>query len=239
MKSIALAVVALFFTLTTLFPAPAIDCERRAACIRDCDAALRRALDALTTERGRIRMRGTQALLECRSNNPPASAELRRCEEAVNARTQEAVRQLEAPAREARRRCEGECNAQNRDCVRAPSALLGSIDVECIPGGAPCFKAVSKVCTQMEGACGDCGFSLCGGGEWGFDSEVPLTVTLVAAASGMSNPRVLAASTPVGNQAVLNVPEDITLKDKEQLYLQFSSTAKPKGAVRVRVHRDR
>jgi hypothetical protein len=77
--------------------------------------------------------------------------------------------------------------------------------------------------------CDDCGASLCGGGEWKFDSEVPLTVTLVAALSDLSNPRVVAASTPAGNRAVLNVPPDIKLEGKEQLYLQFSKCRRRPG----------
>jgi len=50
---------------------------------------------------------------------------------------------------------------------------------------------------------------------------------------------VLAAWTSEGTQAAQSVPADIKLNDNEQLYLRFSSTAKPKGKVRVRFRRDR
>jgi hypothetical protein len=128
------------------------------------------------------------------------------------------------------------CRDQNRSCININRKFHGDIDLACLASGATCFKEVSDTCQAMSDGCGNCGISLCGGGEWKFDSEVPLTVTLVAAAD-LSNPRVLAASTLKGNQAVLNVPADIRLKDKEQLYLQFASTAKPKGNVKVQVRR--
>jgi hypothetical protein len=81
---------------------------------------------------------------------------------------------------------------------------------------------------------------MCGGGEWLIDSELPLSsVTLVAAQGRSMRGRVLATSSIKGKRAILNVPRDLKLNSGEQLYFQFSSRTKPRGAVKVTIHRDR
>ena len=89
----------------------------------------------------------------------------------------------------------------------------------------------------MAGACDDCWKSLCGGGDFSFASTLPLGVKLMAATDPAKGGRVLATSSMKGKQAVLRVPADIKLNNKEELYFEFSSKEKPAGPVKVHIHR--
>jgi hypothetical protein len=244
MRRVALSVVAVLAVAAAIYPynqsgnVSLVQCYQNfQLCTQACDVDFQNALAALAPDFAAIERQRQQEVSLC---GPPINDEARRCIADANARAAAAVARLKAPANAAHAQCVLGCRGRRNSCYELPHQLKGAVEMDCIGWrGSRCFTGLPKVCTQMDGACGDCGISFCGGGEWKFDSEVPLTVTLLASVSDLSNPRVVAASTPVGNQAVLNVPTDITLDGKEQLYLQFSSTAKPKGKVRVQVHRDK
>jgi len=243
MKNVALAVVAVLAVAAGIYAytlsgrVSLVECHQDfQLCAQACDAARQSALNALAAQIVTVESQRMQDIFRC---GPPIDDAARQCIADANARADEAMRRLRASADAAHAQCVMGCKSRNNRCARLPPEFHGDIDIACIGSGARCFKEVSETCQAISGACDDCGISLCGGGEWLFDSELPLTVTLVAAAPDLSNPRVLAASTPLKNAAVLNVPADIKLSGQERLYLGFDSTAKPKGAVKVRVHRDR
>jgi hypothetical protein len=138
--------------------------------------------------------------------------------------------------------CIKKCNDEFDQCVKTtrPQPLDLSHDLEigaCLEGGAPCRQAVRKICTLMAGACDDCWRSLCGGGDFSFGSSLTLDVKLMAATDPAKGGRLLATSSTKGKQAVLRVPGDIKLNNKEQLYFEFSSKEKPAGPVKVHIHR--
>jgi hypothetical protein len=158
--------------------------------------------------------------------------------------------ELDAAAREAWRRRGEDCRQRYSECV-APSEQIGPVGatvdvggtftVECKEGegGAPCFKEVPEICTLISGPCVDCFRSLCGGGDWRFDADVPVEVTLVAATDPWKDPRVLATSSPQGKQAVLGVPAGGRLNGGERLFLGFNLKEKPRGPVRVDIRKSR
>ncbi|HSP44514.1 MAG TPA: hypothetical protein VLO30_00845 [Chthoniobacterales bacterium] len=143
-----------------------------------------------------------------------------------------------------RKSCIRKCNDEFDACVKKtstrPQPLDLTKDVEigaCLEGGAPCRQSVRKICTLMTGACDDCWKSLCGGGDFSFGSSLSLNVKLMAATDAVKGGRVLATSSMKGKQALLRVPADIKLNDKEELYFEFSSKEKPTGPVQVHIHR--
>lgn len=244
MRNVALSVVAVLAVAAGIYAytlsgrVSLVECHQDyQLCTQACDATLQSALDALAPELLRIELQRRQDISRC---GLPIDDAARQCIADADARAQREEARVKAPARAAQLQCIAGCKNKNNRCVNTPTKpLQGSLDIDCLGNdGARCVTDLPKVCTQMEGACGDCGISLCGGGEWLFDAELPLTVTLVAAAD-LSNPRVLATSTPSGNRAMLNVPADIKLNGQEKLYLGFASPKKPNGTVKVRVHRDR
>src|SRR2546423_6742039 len=138
--------------------------------------------------------------------------------------------------------CLKKCNDDFDKCVKTtrpqPLDLTKDVDIgACLEGGAPCRQAVRKICTLMAGACDDCWRSLCGGGDFSFTSSLPLDVKLMATTDATKSGRVLATSSRKGKQAMLRVPADLKLNDKEQLYFEFSSKEKPAGPVKVHIHR--
>jgi hypothetical protein len=139
--------------------------------------------------------------------------------------------------------CIQKCDDQLAECTKkkppVPLDLSNDVDLDiCLEGGPPCRQPVRKICTLMAGACDDCWKTLCGG-NWSFGSSRPLEVKLLAATGPAGNARVLATSSMKGKQAALRVPADIKLKNKEQLYFEFSSKEKPRGTVKVRIGRGR
>ena len=137
--------------------------------------------------------------------------------------------------------CVKKCDDQLQECINnsGPQPLVtrdANINA-CLEGGPPCRGAVRKICTLMAG-CDDCWKTLCGGNYF-FDSSVPLDVRLVAAGNGAKKARVLATSSMQGKKAALRVPAGIKLNDKEELFFEFSSKQKPAGSVKVHIHREK
>lgn len=220
-------------------------------CIQVCDADLREVLDRNNAERLRAFPDFQQALSAC---GLPLDDTARQCRQDAERAFNERLARLDvsdADARERRQRCAADCRRQHEECRAGNAAafstgtatanvdVVGNITIDCVEGGAPCFKPVSDFCQRALGACDQC-LALCGGGEWTVETigeQLPLNTTLVAATDPSKNPRVLATSTTRGNQAVLNVPSNIKLSDGEKLYFGFSSQKKPGGPVAVRIHR--
>jgi len=187
-------------------------------------------------------------MTECIVQNVGNQAAIEQCREETRGALREAMARLDAldeAFRDTHRLCLTQCRQEGYACDNTPSTATALVDAtrpfefECPPGGAPCFKEVLEVCTVISGPCDDCWRSLCGGGEWAFESEVPLEITLVAATDPLKNPRVLATSSMKGKQAVLSVPADIKRDGREQLYFGFSSKEKPGGTVKVLIHRSK
>lgn len=111
-------------------------------------------------------------------------------------------------------------------------------DIPCIESrGFTCFKAVSELCQQVSGACGDCWQTLCPDQGWEFSSDTPMTVTLVAAAEPEKNPRTLAASTSKSKRVALSVPRNIKLENGEKLWLRFELAEKPaNNSAKITLH---
>lgn len=225
-------------------------------CVERCDDILENTLDRNESSRSLATSDRLQALTDC---GPPIDDVARQClqeaERVFNDRIA-ALAAADATAREMREQCAAECSDELHACDAANTAALtgrggtatanvnvvGNIKIDCVEGGAPCFKPVSEFCERASGGCEQCWQSLCGQGEWTVETvgnQLPLNTTLVAATNPSKNPRVLAASFPRGNQSVLNVPPNIKLGEGEQLYFGFSSKQKPGGPVEVRLHRSK
>ena len=220
-------------------------------CAQRCGDALRDTLSENNDQRLLNFLALQQANFECNIQHERDDAARSQClQEASTAFDQrEAVLSAsDAAARETRNQCVAECShacEATNDLVIAGStgasvSVVGNVTVDCVEGGAPCFKPVSDFCQSISGACEQCGLSLCGGGEWMVEpvgQQLPLSTTLVAATDPMKNPRVLATSAARGNRAVLNVPPNIKLGGGEQLYFGFSPQKKPGGPFEVRIQR--
>jgi hypothetical protein len=114
------------------------------------------------------------------------------------------------------------------------------VEVECIDGtNAPCFMKVREICKKISRPCDDCPRSLCGDSTWFFESDIPLAVTLVAATDPEKDARVLSHTSKKGKVVALPIPKQIKLKEKEQLYIGFSSNKKPARPVQVIIHRSK
>lgn len=246
-----LAVIALLVSFNSFYRIRSQACQNaRDRCVQECDRTRDRALSENQLRRTQINFELQQDLLDCRINNVGNQAAIDQCQrEKINAAEMELARLdvSDDAIRDVRLQCVTECDSQARKCDknRTPQKVDVAIDIDrpievgCLEGGAPCFKEVLEICTVISGPCDECWTSLCGGGDWSFQSEVPLDVTLVAATDPLNNPRVLATSSMKGKQAVLSVPADIKLDRREQLYFGFSSKEKPGGPVKVLIHRSR
>jgi hypothetical protein len=228
-------------------------------CEQRCDTALSDTLERNDAQRILDTVAHNQARFDCISQHAGDPAALRQCAEEADRVFNDQLASLnasDAAARETREQCVAECRRQYDACQADNAAILsgstgpvaasvnvvGNVTVDCVEGGAPCFKPVSDFCQRISGACEQCGLSLCGGGEWMVEpvgEQLPLSTTLVAAADPSKNPRVLATSAARGSQAVLNVPPNIKLGEGERLYFGFSSQKKPGGPVEVRIRRSK
>jgi hypothetical protein len=245
-----LAVVALFFSFNSVFHIRSQACrDALNICVQQCDNTRDRALGENQLRRSQINFELTRALLDCRIDNFGNDDAINQCQRAkTDAAAEElaALDRLDNAIREVRQQCVTECNNQAKKCDgRLPTRIDTTPDInvpaeiDCLEGGAPCVKPVLEICTVITGPCDDCWKSLCGGGDWSFESSVPLEVTLIAATDPTKNAHVLATSSMKGKQAVLSVPADIKLNEKERLYFGFSSKEKPGGPVKVLIHRGR
>ncbi|HEX5709078.1 MAG TPA: hypothetical protein VFX96_17385 [Pyrinomonadaceae bacterium] len=224
-----------------------LECRlQRVYCSHECDQAFIRERFAIQDERNRLTEERNGRLGECADRFDRDSPAYQQCwaqvMEAFQPRMQE-LSQSEIFAVMVRDTCKENCEAicGERTARTGVIDVSTPVDVEvgCVEGGAPCFKEVPKICTVISGACGECWRTLCGGGEWAFESDVPLEVTLAAAADPAKSPRVLATSSARGKEAVLDVPKDIKLDMGERLYFGFNSREKTRGTVKVVIRRRR
>jgi hypothetical protein len=210
----------------------------RDSCAQACDSTRDRALGENQLRRTEIDFDLQRELRDCRINNLLNESAIALCQAEKLDAAQLRRAGLDA-SDEAIREVAVECR---KACANRPAAVAAGIErpIEvCLEGGAPCFKEVLEVCTIVSGPCDECWTSLCGGGDWAFESELPLVVTLVAATDPAKDARVLATSSMNGEQAILSVPSDIEAKGGERLYLGFSSKEGTGGAVKVRIRRNR
>jgi len=251
MKSFALRilVVAAMASLFALTGFAQTRCERDyRTCVGACNVTRNQTLARNNLRRSQIRIQLGRDLTQCNVRFIGDPAGRQSCRNEKQAAANAALAELDRSDRQAERDrigCITECRRQLREC-REPSqsrpepTVNGEFTVDCLEGGPPCRGAVSDFCTRAAGACDDCWRSLCGGGEWLIDSEVPLrSVTLVGVSDTSRRERVLATSSIKGKRAILNVPRDLKLRPGEQLYFQFTSRIKPHRAVKVTIHRDK
>lgn len=215
-------------------------------CVSNCNTTRDQTRSSNNIARNQIRLQLARDLTQCNVRFVGDREGRRVCrQEAILAANAE-IAEHDLSDREADRNridCIRECRRRLRECQQ-PSlptlSLDGGFTIDCLEGGAPCRGAVSEFCTQAAGACDDCWRSMCGGGEWLIDSEVPLSnVTLVAAQGRSMRGRIVGTSSIDGRRASLYVPRDIRLNAGEQLYFQFSSRTKPRHPVKITIHRDR
>jgi hypothetical protein len=220
-----------------------------ATCVRRCNHDRDVAIASNNLQRTQVQIQLGRDLIDCNVEylgNPLAS---RRCRQEKRAAANARLAQLDASdrmAQRARLRCIAECRRQHDAGTSTPTStvsgsvpLVGIVTLDCLPGGAPCRASVPEFCTKAASACDQCWRSLCGGGEWSFEAEVPLVVTLLAVSDPSKSPRVIATSSRKGQQTILSVPADIKLGAGEQLYFGFSSPGKPGKAVKVNIQRDK
>jgi len=217
-------------------------CETRyRTCVRGCNETRDQALARNNLERSQVRIRLGQALTQCNVQfvtDPVGRQECRRAAQAAAAADFARLDGLDRQAQRERINCISECRRQLRECqTPAPTPNFGgNFEIECLEGGPPCRGEVSEFCQRAVGACDDCWRSLCGGGEWQIDSDVPLrSVTLVAVRNNQRQARILATSSSRGGRLKLNVPRNIKLNTGEQLYFQFSPSAPPGRPMKITV----
>jgi hypothetical protein len=216
-------------------------------CIRACNATRDQTFSRNSLRRNQISIQLAQELTQCNIRYLGDPAGRQSCRNEKRAVANVALAELDSSDRQAARdrlNCITECRRQLREC-RASSfpvpidPVKGEVSVDCLEGGPLCRGLVKEFCTMASGACDDCWRSLCGGGDWLIDSELPLKVTLVAVSDLSRSVRVLAISSMRGKRAILNVPRELKLESGEQLYFQYSSQTKPHKAVKVTIYRDR
>ena len=243
--SATLALIALLLSINSFFRIRSVACQRQLdQCIQQCDSTRDRALGENQLRRTQINFDLQRDLLDCRISNIGNQAAIDQCQQQkIDAANQE-LAQLDASdsaIRATRDQCVTDCDNQAKECDKNfgphSTGVVTHPDIpakiDCLEGGAPCFKNVLEICTKISGPCDECWRTLCGGGEWSFESDVPLEVTLVAATEPAKNARVLATSSLKGKEAVVSVPTEIKLNKREQLYFGFSSKEKPGGTVNV------
>ena len=223
-------------------------CERNyRTCVRTCNLRRDQTQARNDIRRSQITIQLGRDLIQCNIQNVGNPTAREQCRNERIAAADAALAQVDASDLQAERdriRCITECRRQFRECQapapREPVVTGPRVTIDCLDGGAPCRGPVSEFCTQAAGSCDDCWRSLCGGGEWLIDSEVPLSsVTLVAVSEASRSERVLVTSTIRGTRATLNVPRNLNLRRGEQLYFQFRSRTRPNRPVKVTLHRNR
>ena len=219
-------------------------CERNyRSCVRTCNTTRDQTQARNDIQRSQITLQLGRDLIQCNVQNVGNPAGRDQCRNEKQAAADAAYARLDALDLQAERdriACITECRRQLRECqFPAPEPSTGArFTIECLDGGAPCRGPVSEFCTRAAGFCDDCWRSMCGGGEWIIDSEVPLrSVTLVAVSTASRSERVLAVSSVRGKSARFNVPSNIRLKQGEQLYFQFRSVTKPNRPVTMTLRR--
>ena len=222
--------------------------NERSRCIQECDRTRDRAINENRLRRTEIQFQLNRDLLDCRLNNLGNQPAIEQCQNEVTAAAQTQLAQLDVSdntIRAAREQCVATCREQARRCDEPDLSQPGGgggpgIEIACIEGNnAPCFKEVLEICTVIAGPCDNCWESLCGDGQWTFESDTPLDVTLVAARDPKKSPRVLSTSSLKGKQAVLAIPAGIKLSPGERLYFGFSSKEKPSGPVKAVIRRSK
>jgi hypothetical protein len=220
-------------------------CERNyRTCVGRCNAARDQTQTRNDIRRSQITLQLGRDLIQCNVQNVGNPAARDACRNEKQAAADAALAQIDASDLQAERdriSCITECRRQLRECQQPPPpqpSAGGNFIIECLDGGAPCRGPVSEFCTKAAGSCDDCWRSLCGGGEWIIDSEVPLrSVTLVAVSTASRSERVLATSSIRGLRAIFNVPRNIRLGQGEQLYFQFRSITRPRRPVTMTLRR--
>ena len=244
LRILVLTAMGLVFS-STVFGQTRCESDYR-TCVRACNTTRDQTLSRNALRRSQIRLQLGQDLTQCNVRFIGDPRGRQSCRNEKQAAANAALAELDRSDRQAERdriSCITECRRQLRECQQPPRPepiVDGGFTIDCLEGGPPCRGAVSDFCKRAAGACDDCWRSLCGGGEWLIDSEVPLrSVTLVAVSDTSRRERVLATSSIKGKRAILNVPRDLKLRSGEQLYFQFSARIKPRQAVKVTIHRDR
>lgn len=221
--------------------------NERSRCIQECNSTRDRAILENQLRRSEIQLQLNRDLLECMINNLGNQAAIDQCRSEISRAAERQLEGLDAAdntIRAAREQCVERCREQARRCdepdLTQPGGGGAGIEIECIEGNnAPCFKEVLEICTVIVGPCDNCWESLCGDGQWSFESDTPLEVTLVAASDPAKSPRVLSTSSLKGKEAVLAIPAGIKLNRGERLYLGFSSKEKPGGPVKAVIRRSK
>lgn len=214
-------------------------------CVRACNLRRDQTQTANDIRRSQITIQLGRDLIQCNVQNVGNPTAREQCRNERIAAADAALAQVDASDLQAERdriSCITRCRREFRECQaparREPVVTGPGVIVECLDGGPPCRGAVSEFCTQAAGSCDDCWRSMCGGGEWLLDSEVPLrSVTLLAVSDVSRSERVLATAAIRGTRAVFNVPRNLQLRRGEQLYFQFRSQTRPNRPVRVTLHR--
>jgi hypothetical protein len=220
--------------------------KRYERCVRNCYRTRDQQLATNQAQRGMKEFQRLLDLSDCSLQNMGNDQARIECQRQVNAAADAAIAHLDAAAYAAFDHCMAECSQAAKDCdnearfygeITLPTV---TIEVECIDGtNAPCFMKVRDICKKISEPCDDCWKSLCGESTWIFESDLPLTITLVAATDPEKNARVLSRTSRKGKLASLPVPKDIKLARKEQLYIGFSLSKKPAKPVQVIVHRSK
>ena len=219
-------------------------CERNyRSCVRTCNTTRDQTQARNDIQRSQTTLQLGRDLIQCNVQNVGNPAARDQCRNEKQAAADAVFARLDASDLQAERdriACITECRRQLRECQNPrPEPSVGDgFTIECLDGGAPCRGPVSDFCTKAAGSCDDCWHSMCGGGEWIIDSEVPLrSVTLVAVSNAPLSERVLANSAIRGKRATFNVPRNIRLRQGEQLYFQFRSVTKPHRPVTMTLRR--
>lgn len=223
--------------------------KRYERCVRNCYKTRDDQLANNQIQRGIIELQRLRDLRECLIQNSDNEQARIECQRQVNAAADEAMAQLDArdeAIRAAFDQSMAACSKDAKDCddkvkfygeIASPRV---TVEVNCIEGNnAPCFKSVREICKKISGPCDDCFRSLCGDSTWFFESDTPLSVTLEAATDPKKDARVLSRTSKRGKVAALPIPKLIKLKEKEQLYIGFSSSKKPTKPVQVIIHRSK
>ena len=197
MKNIILAVtavvaaIALGISVNGLFRIRSQACRTALdACEQECDRTRDRALNENQSRRTQIMFQLQRDLLACRIDNFGNDVHINECQTEKSSAADANLARLEAAddvIRTVRQQCITGCIdvAKKCDYDSIPRWLdLGGAhidvpaEIECLEGGAPCFKEVLDICKRISGPCDDCWRSLCGGGDWLLEGDVPLDVTL-------------------------------------------------------------
>ncbi len=211
--------------------------HEKAQCESACDQTFLHDTLEIAISRSNARLNHAQALLACRVDNIGSQAAIDACQQTENDRFNRQMGQLDAQVQvllNARDACRDSCTARAAECAGGDDDLPQKIDVpftiDCIDGNnAPCFKPVPDICKLVNDVCQDCLNSLCPGSDWYFQADAQVTITLVAATSEKETGRDLAKSSMKDDLIKLEVPDNVKLKEGENLYLRFTGDKVSKG----------